>query len=280
MPLPKRILIVDADTGVHQMLTGILSARGREVESAFDGKDALRRIEAVRYDLVLTDAQMPGLDGISLLERIQKESPETRVAVMTEAHTPETVVRAIQERAYTCFRKPLTEQCVVDLVDHALASTPEADDIEVLSARPDWLALRLRCKTETADRIQQFLLAMGSELRDAERQQVATAIREILLNAIEHGGHHDPDKHVAVTFVRATRALLYYVRDPGRGFSFDGLAHAAVANPEDSPMEHVLVREKMGMRPGGYGLMLTKQLVDEMIHNEAGNEVLLIKYLR
>ena len=44
-------------------------------------------------------------------------------------------------------------------------------------------------------------------------------------------------------------------------------------------MEHAGVREKLGMRPGGFGIMMTRQLVDDLIYNERGNEVLLIKYL-
>ena len=44
-------------------------------------------------------------------------------------------------------------------------------------------------------------------------------------------------------------------------------------------MEHAEIREKLGMRPGGFGILMTRQLVDELIYNEQGNEVLLIKYL-
>jgi anti-sigma regulatory factor (Ser/Thr protein kinase) len=79
--------------------------------------------------------------------------------------------------------------------------------------------------------------------------------------------------------VRAEKAVLYRVRDPGKGFSFQELAHAAVANPLDSPLEHAAVREHLGLRPGGYGIFMTREMVDELIYNEAGNEVLLIKYL-
>ena len=114
----------------------------------------------------------------------------------------------------------------------------------------------------------------------AERENIAAAFREILLNAIEHGAGNDPNKRVAITYVRAERALLYYVRDPGKGFSFQELAHAAVSNPTNSTIEHTKVRERLGLRPGGFGLLMTRQLVDEMIYSETGNEVLLIKYLR
>jgi len=100
-----------------------------------------------------------------------------------------------------------------------------------------------------------------------------------LFNAIEHGGGSDPGKTLTVTYVRVERAILYRVRDPGKGFSFDELSHAAVSNPSQSSLEHIKVREQLGLRPGGFGIFLTRRIVDDLIYNEAGNEVLLIKYL-
>ena len=100
----------------------------------------------------------------------------------------------------------------------------------------------------------------------------------MLLNAIEHGGGSDPRKWVQVTYIRTSRAVVYHVQDPGRGFSLDSLAHAAVSSPDD-PFQHTAVRSEMGLRPGGFGILLAGKLVDEMLYNENGNEVLLIKYL-
>jgi DNA-binding response OmpR family regulator len=280
MSPPKRILIVDDDPDVHQLLIAALEAPDRQIESAADGLAGLRCIEATAYDLVMTDVNMPGIDGMELLERIGNLRPDTRVLVMTVANTPENVIRAIRERAFSYFSKPFTINAVLEMVERALSSTASGNDIEVLSARPNWLELRLRCKMETANRILQFLREMGIGLPPAEQENIATAFREILFNAIEHGGGSDPDKSVNVTYVRTERAILYLVRDPGKGFSFQKLAHAAVANPLDSPFEHAEVRERLGMRPGGFGIFMTRELVDELIYNEAGNEVLLIKYLR
>ncbi len=262
------------------MLRVALQASDRQIDSAFDGLQGLRSIEAAAYDLVVTDVNMPGLDGMALTERVREIRPETPVVVMTVASTPENVIRAIQERAFSYFSKPFTTSAVADMVERALNSKPSEDDIEVLSARPDWLGLRLRCKTETADRILQFLREMGMTLPPAEQENIAMAFREILLNAIEHGGGNDPAKRVAITYVRGERALFYYVRDPGKGFSFQGLSHAAVSNLTATTFEHTKVRERLGMRPGGFGLLMTRHLVDEMIYSEAGNEVVLIKYLR
>ena len=276
--METRVLIVDDDPEVHTLLIAALEAPGRRIESAYDGLAGLRCIEAAPYDLVLTDVNMPGIDGLALLERIRRVRPGTRVLVMTVANTPENVIAAIRKEAFSYFSKPFTINSVSEMVDHALSSSVSENDIEILSAQPNWLELRLRCKMETADRILQFLRELSIGVPTSEKENVAVAFREILLNAIEHGGGSDPNKTVTVTYVRAQRAVLYRVRDPGKGFSLEKLTHAAIANPLDSPVEHVEVRERLGMRPGGFGIFMTRELVDELIYNEAGNEVLLIKY--
>jgi DNA-binding response OmpR family regulator len=276
---PKRILIVDDDPDVHRLLKAALDSPDRHMESAMDGLEGLRLAESSPYDLVITDVNMPGLDGMALLERIRTIRPETRVVVMTVASTPENVIHAIRERAFAYFSKPFTIHAIGAMVDNALRAAVPEDDIEVLSARPHWLALRLRCKLDTADRILQFLKELGTGIPVSEQENVGSAFREILLNAIEHGCGFDPDKKIVLAYVRTARALLYYVRDPGRGFSFENLSHAAISNNPGAPFEHTETREQLGMRPGGFGILMTRQLVDEMVYNEAGNEVILIKYL-
>ena len=275
----KRILIVDDDHDVHQLLVAAMKAPDRTIDNAYDGLEGLHFVEAAPYDLVLTDVNMPKLDGMDLLERIRRIRPRTRVLVMTVANTPENVIRAIREQAFAYFSKPFALNAIEEMVERALASGAPEEDIEVLSARPNWLELRLRCKLETADRILQFLREMRTGIPPAEEENIATAFREILFNAIEHGGGCDPKNTVSITYVRAEKAILYRIRDPGKGFSFDKLAHAAVFNPVDSPLEHARVREHLGLRPGGFGIFLTRAMVDELIYNEAGNETLLVKYL-
>ncbi len=73
--------------------------------------------------------------------------------------------------------------------------------------------------------------------------------------------------------------LLYRIADPGTGFRFEGLTHAALAHPPDRPWEHVEERNSKGMRPGGFGLVLVRAVADELLYNEAQNEVVFIKYL-
>ena len=279
MSRQKNILIVDSDPEVHRLLKAALGAPGRRIKNVYDGLAGLQAVEAAPYDLVITDLNVPGLDGVALHEQIRKLRPKTRVVVMTAASTPEDIIRAIRERAFAYFSKPFTTHSVTEMAERALVSAPSDDDIEVLSASPRWLSLNLRCKMETADRILQFLRELDTGLAANEQERIATAFREILLNAIEHGAGSDPNKRVNIACVRTERAVLYYIRDPGEGFSFQELPHAAVSNPNEAPFEHTEVREKLGMRPGGFGILMTRELVDELIYNEKGNEVLLIKYL-
>ena len=67
--------------------------------------------------------------------------------------------------------------------------------------------------------------------------------------------------------------------DPGQGFSLAELRHAAVGSSPEDLFSHMAVREEQGLRPGGFGMLLVKKLVDELIYDEKGNDVVLIKYL-
>src|SRR6185312_15566108 len=146
MALPKRILILDDDPDVHGLLRAALAAPGRKIESAYDGHAGLRLVENSPYDVVLTSLELPGLGGMTLLERIHEIRPDTRVVVMTVASTPGNIVRAIRDRAFCYFSKPFTVEAVAEMAERALSGTDAEDDIQVLSARPHWLGLRVRCK--------------------------------------------------------------------------------------------------------------------------------------
>jgi anti-sigma regulatory factor (Ser/Thr protein kinase) len=108
---------------------------------------------------------------------------------------------------------------------------------------------------------------------------VSSAFRELLLNAVEWGGRLDPSRKVRIAYLRFERMLLYRIADPGPGFDPTKLDHAAVGQPEDDPIAHVQVREKKGIRPGGFGLMMVRAQVDELLYNEKRNEVVFVKYL-
>jgi len=189
------------------------------------------------------------------------------------------VIGALQHRAYCYFRSPAAPGPLTDMVHLALGSPSWQDEIRLLSARPDWLTLDVRCKMEAVDRTTLFVREVEGDLPAHVREDVAAAFRELMMNAVEHGGKSDPRKRVRASLVRTSRALIVHIHDPGTGFSLDFLPHAAISNPADSPIKHVEVRAEEGRRPGGFGILLTKSMVDELKYNERGNAVLFVKYL-
>jgi len=279
MDVAQRILIADLDPDTHRQLLAAMQAPGRRIDSVHSAQEVLDCLASASYDLVLVDASMAGGDGLSLLRRIRELRPAARIMVIADASEPENVVSSMRGEVFAYFSKPFVVNAVADMVARALHGASCEGDIEVVSARTNWLDLRVRCKMEAADRIVQFLRELAKDLPQGERENMASAFREILVNAIEHGGGSDPKKWVSITYVRTARAIIYIVRDPGSGFSFDELSHAAVSNPADAPFEHSEVRDRLGMRPGGFGIMLAQHMCDELIYNETGNETLLIKYL-
>jgi len=168
---------------------------------------------------------------------------------------------------------------VRDAIAQALSIRKWSDGIEVLSAAPDFITVRMRCSLPTADRLAQFMKELPCALNGDERCELSMAFREMLLNAIEHGGKLDPNEWVLVSRVRTRRAIVYHIQDPGNGFSREDLCHAAISNPEDNPAAHLEVRMAENMRPGGFGMLIASQSVDEVIYSQTGNEVILIKHL-
>jgi CheY-like chemotaxis protein/anti-sigma regulatory factor (Ser/Thr protein kinase) len=275
----KQILIVDDDAAVLDIVSSALRGEGH-IEKASTAEEALEKLTHTAFDVVVTDVVMPGMGGIELLQRVCELRPDTRVIVMTGESEPDTVAASLRHHAFSYLVKPFTMGALREAVQQAFSSVNGADDICILSAKPTWISLSLRCKMEIADRIVNFLRAMDVDLRHEDQDRIATAFRELLINAIEHGGHSDPEKRVELTYVRTTGALIYYLHDPGEGFSMEKIPHAAISNQPDDPVGHTEIRDQLGIRPGGFGLLLTRNLADELIFSEKGNEVMLVKYLK
>jgi CheY-like chemotaxis protein/anti-sigma regulatory factor (Ser/Thr protein kinase) len=275
----SRILVVDDDRTTLNLLRLQLRSAGHTVETVQGAEEGLERLRRRRYDLMLLDIWMPGMDGLAALGRIREIPHAPPVVVMTADDAPATVVGAIRERAYRYVTKPIEPADLLALVHEVLAGRSHQHPIEVISARPDWVELLLPCDRRTAERIQEFVMRLESDLPDSVRASVGQAFRELLMNAIEWGGRLDPQQRVRIACLRAKRMLLFRIADPGKGFSFAKLDHAAISNAPDSPLQHTAVREEKGLRPGGFGLLMTRQIADELLFNEAQNEVVFVKYL-
>ena len=203
-------------------------------------------------------------------------SPDIKVIAIGR---PDEVLDCLRGGAYCFFSEPVNDALFREVVNTALQTASWRDDIRVVSATADWLTLRVRCKMQTVDRLSQWLRELEYDLDPKDRDDLVIAFRELLANAIEHGGRHDPALTLRISRIRMQRARAYHIKDPGPGFSLADLPHAAVSNQDDNPLRHVDVRNQRGIRPGGFGILLSRKLSDEVLYNEPGNEVLLVKYV-
>jgi CheY-like chemotaxis protein/anti-sigma regulatory factor (Ser/Thr protein kinase) len=275
----RTVLIADDDAATRHGVARLLEKAGFEVSEAADGIAALNAIQEKQYQLVFLDIWMPRLSGLEVLARIRTgTSRRPKVIVMTSDGTSETLLRAVKEQAYDYLSKPFPPRDAVEAAQRALSDDLEPS-IEVLSARPHWVELLIPCTREAAERIQTFIMKLEADLPDSERETIASCFRELLLNAVEWGGQLDPNRKVRIAAVRSPRILMFRIADPGPGFSFEKLSHAAIGQPESEPVAHMSVREERGIRPGGFGILMTKAVADELLYNEAQNEVMFVKYL-
>jgi anti-sigma regulatory factor (Ser/Thr protein kinase) len=117
-------------------------------------------------------------------------------------------------------------------------------------------------------------LLLLSKLDERSAGQLCRALLEMGQNAIEWGNRNQVDALVQITYRLHPDHVSLTIRDEGTGFDPKNVPHAA---REGDPMSHLAIRDVLGLREGGFGLLISRGLVDELRHNQAGNEVTLIK---
>lgn len=274
----QKAMVVSIEDQVKAMLCRILTPKGWTIQYASDNSEALQLVEIAKFDLIVTGESTSGREDVELLRKIRDLHPHTRVIILTGETTPADVISSMREHAFAYFSTPFSLDALTSTVQQAIEGPCWDDGIEIVSAVPSWIRLMVRCDVETAERLLQFFHEI-IELPEVEKEAVALAFRELLMNAIEHGGNFDPDQHIEISYVRTRRAVACRIKDPGEGFSLEEIPHAAIMNPPDNPLRHVSHREAENLRPGGLGLLLVKNSIDELLYSEKGNEVMLVKYI-
>src|SRR5215469_5868694 len=275
----SRVLVIGSENEVSQAIADALSAADFPMEYSVGHADALQRLRSRSFGIVVTSPACTVEEDLALLEEMRAVRPGVKCIVLARGSTPEEVIAALRARVFACFTPPFDSPEIISMARKAASDSQWRDDIQVLSAKPGWVSLRVNCRLITAERLMTFAKELSARLSDDTRQEMMYALREILMNAMEHGAAFNPEQVVELTAVRTARSMVFYIRDPGAGFRRESLAHAATANPDENPVAHIEAREEEGMRAGGYGMLLAAGTVDELIYSEIGNEVLLIKYI-
>jgi len=271
-----RILLIDPAGGLHAALASMPALGGHEVATAAGSVDALRSLRRQCFDVLITSPRTSVEEDLALLDAVREVRPAVRPIVLAGRATPESVIAAMRARVVAVFTEPLDAPAIADMARRAAEAGPWHDGIEVLSARPDWVAVRLDCSVLTAERLLRYVSELRSDVPGADREGLLVAYREVLLNAMEHGAGGTGGL-VEVAAIRTARTVVFYVKDAGPGFEPPGPFGSAERDPA---VAGPLRREAEDRPTGGFGLLLARTIVDEMICSEHANEVLLIKHTR
>jgi len=247
-----------------------------EVHESLGEADAVRRLRARAYDVLVTSPILPAQRDFALVAEAREYQPGIRTVVLAPELTAGDVITALRSDVFSCFTMPVPAVELRESIATALDADGWNSGLEVISAIPSWIALKVACRRTTADRLTRFITELAAGVPELDRLALATAFREVLLNAMEHGAGFDDSKVIEVAAIRTQRAIVYYFKDPGPGF--DPRAPGLVAT-DDDPLSHLAHREAAGKRAGGFGMLLTGKLVDEVHYSERANEVFLVKHL-
>jgi len=274
----KTALVVASGDDIDELLTSVLATEDWNIQRAVDNQDALSLARTKMFDLIITGLKTRGPEDLELLRSIRSARPHLRLIILADEWTPRDVIAAMRQGAFSYISAPFEPSALAKMVRATMAEPCWDDGIEILSATPACVRLAARCDLLTANRVVKFLHGFGG-IPQPDKDHIIAAFQEILINAMEHGAHFDPSQHVEISFVRSRRAITCRVKDPGQGFSLEELRHAATGTSLEELFNDLAVREEKGLRPGGLGILMAKRLVDEVIYDKKGNDVLLIKYL-
>ncbi|AQY00827.1 response regulator [Microbacterium sp. LMI11-1-1.1] len=188
-----RVLVVDDDPDVALLVKTVLERRaGCEVAVAHDGQSAVERLETFTPDVVVTDIEMPGLDGLELLAELRRNDPLLPVIVMTAHVSVEYAVSALRAQADEFLTKPLDNLKLVEAVQR-LATEGRArreagrtkEVVLAIGAHPDDVEIGvggiLAAHAQAGDSITILTLSRGARGGDADsRQHESLASAEIL----------------------------------------------------------------------------------------------------
>jgi anti-sigma regulatory factor (Ser/Thr protein kinase)/CheY-like chemotaxis protein len=274
-----RVLLIGGSQALRHALSADQPLRGHEIECCNGNIEALQYVRHHGVDVVLTSPSTTIAEDLALVRELASTRPGIRTIVFSRTATREELIAAMSAHVFACFTIPFDDHEVIDMVRSALGASGWRDGIEVTSGLPDWFTLRVSCRLLTAARLVRFMTEYKTPVPEDEHELLVTAFREMLLNAMDHGGGFDPESVVEVTAARTRRAIVYHFRDPGSGFNRQELKHAAASTAQADIEASALTRQERGLRPGGFGILLARQIADELVYNERGNEVMLIKHL-
>jgi DNA-binding NtrC family response regulator len=181
-----RVLVLGCETQLSRAIGDALSATDFDIELAAGHADALQRLRMRTFGVVITSPHSAVEEDLALLDEMRHVRPGIRCIMLAGHSTPEEVIAALRAKVFACFTPPFDLREIVNIAREAAPDNQWEGDIEVLSAKPSWVSVRVNCRLITADRLMTFENELNAQLAEGTRLDLMQALREILLNAMEH----------------------------------------------------------------------------------------------
>jgi CheY-like chemotaxis protein len=273
--MARKALVVEDEKLTGDLLAEILRRRGFEPTVLQEGKPAVGWTRQFQPALILLDLMLPDADGYEICEnlKLDRETNLIPIVMVTARGHHQDKVHGLQVGANYYLTKPFTVDQLHKSIDDVFNWR---EDLQKHGAEGE-IHFQFQSDTQYLEELNHLLAALFlfSGFTQQQIRQLTMAVRELGTNAIEWGHRKKVDEIVTVTYRIDPEKITIVIRDTGPGFNPTGMPHAA---SQDDPVSHMMVRETLGLREGGFGIMLARDLVDELQYNEKGNEVRLVKY--
>jgi DNA-binding response OmpR family regulator len=272
--MPRTVLVVDDERDTNDILANLVQARGFEPIQVFSGAQALAAIRATPPDLILLDLMLPDIDGFELCDQL-KRARETNlipIVMVTALHDAHHRAAGVRVGANGYLTKPFTPQQLHEMIDAALAWHEEHQQRGTTGEVNFDVRSELTYLSQASDMLAD--LFAHTPLTDRHVKDLKQAVMEMGGNAIEWGHRKNAELVLRITYRIDPTSVTLIIKDQGPGFDPRHLPHAA---SDEDPIGHIEIRNELGLREGGFGIMLARGLVDEFRYNRQGNEVTLVK---
>jgi two-component system OmpR family response regulator len=273
--MPRTVLVVDDERDTNDILASLVQARNFEPIQVFTGAEALKAVAEQKPDLILLDLMLEDLSGFELCDRL-KRARETNlipIVMVTAMHDAHHRAAGVRVGANGYLTKPFTPAQLYESMDAALAWNEEHNKRGTTGEINFDVRSELRYRSEASDMLAD--LFAHTPLTDRHIKDLKQAIMEMGGNAIEWGHRKNTDLVLRITYRINPSSITLIITDQGPGFNPRNLPHAA---SDEDPIGHIEIRNELGLREGGFGIMLARGLVDEFRYNKSGNEVTLVKH--
>jgi DNA-binding response OmpR family regulator len=267
-------LIVEDHHDQAEMVARLLKLQDYESILAETGEQGLRLAREHGPDVVLLDLMLPDINGFDVCRQLRSERSTmlTPIVMLTALGDDENRVHGFRVGANAYVSKPYGIDELFGAISAARAWRVGMDEENMQGE----IHVELNSEIAFLQELNDFLmnLCKSTPFSNEQVMQLRQAVLEMGQNAIEWGNRHRVEQLVHIRYRLFDDRVEIVVRDQGSGFNPAQLPHAAA---EDDPIGHLDIRDQLGLRTGGYGLMISKGMVDEMRYNDLGNEVTLIK---